>query len=478
MARIGTSENPMVDQDSVTVAAAMAKDLFETPSRKQGVWWFQGNFWVWQAGKWVKRDWESMKMEVCRWLTGRWAMVNGVATTVEKVTVSKHVCEEVLFAMKSAKEAWWTKAPVWTERKGPEGMDADYCVGFQDVVVCVRGGEERVVERDEGWFDTAVLPVRYERGAKCERWEEAVKQWGNGDERWGQLLKRWMGYMLVPHREYRKMMLMEGVTAGGKGVICEVVKALLGTGFFSTECETLAGEFSLGGIQHAKVCSITEMSRLDTAGGQKVSRVIKNLVGGDPITINEKFQAQVRDVVCRAAVMMSSNQIPSLPNESQGLSAKMLVLPFTVSFDQKGAEYGLKGRLVREELEGIAAWAMKGLLELEGDGQGEKWPEPEEARDVVLKFKVMNNPMAAFLESRFIQKSGGWVAAKLVRAEWERFLKDNGVVCKVPMNQLLVRLEQEGGWTIKRGKRRDDQRKMPLMGIHGVALKMNVEEWL
>lgn len=479
MARIGTTENPLKNDEGHTLAQGMLDDVFLTEAKKRGLWWWQGNFWVWEEMKrvWKLVDPEEMRMGILRWAMGRQVMHNEDPTVVEGLVVTRYLVEEVLFALKALAAAKWQQSPVWVDSRGKEEMDADYCVGFEDVVVCVKGGEVKTTPRDELWFDPVILPVRYSPEAKCERWERAVTQWSDGDENWVKLLQRWVGYLLVSQRGYRKLMLLEGVTAGGKGVICHVVKALVGQGFFNTECDTLAGDFSLNGLQHARVCSITEMSRMDYGSGQKVARVIKNLVGGDPLTINEKYEKQLRNVVSRAAVMMSSNQIPKLPNESQGLSAKMLVLPFTVSFDKKGAEYGLKERLVREELEGIAAWAMRGLVDLEKAGQEDRWPKPEKAAEVEMHFRVLNNPLAAFLESRFIENPDGWVPSHLIRQEWRKFLKISGV--KAPPileNQLTLKLVQEGGWTLEAGKKAQKGVSGGVRGIKGMVLRMDVKE--
>ena len=474
MARIGTSENPLKNDSGSTVAVAMVKDQFETPGKKQGVWWFQGNFWVWQGGEWRTKNSEAMKMEIMRWLQGKYVMINESPTEFTRVEPTRFMCDEALFSMRSLTEAWWTKGPVWADRKGPEGFSPERCVGFQDVVLCVKeGGEIVTTARDENWFDFSVLPVEYRPEAGCPRWDLCNEQWSRGCQNWGRRLQRWVGYLLWSKREFRKFLLMEGVTGAGKGTICHVVQALLGRSYFGTDCETMAGDFGLEGLQYAKVCSIQEVSRLDKGGGQKVARVVKNLVGGDPLPINGKYEKVLQGVVSNAAVMMSANRIPELPNENQGLSAKMLVLPFTVGFDEKGAEYGLKEKLVREELEGIAAWAVRGLVELEQAPQEEKWPEPEGEQDVKLQFKVLNNPLASFLETHFIQNAEGFVVNYLVRAEWDRFRAKNGAP-HIPDNQLLLRLERDGGWKLKRGRRRLGVGGDQLRGMNGMSLKKDV----
>jgi phage/plasmid-associated DNA primase len=224
--------------------------------------------------------------------------------------------------------------------------------------------------------------------------------------------------------------------------------------------------------------NIDEVSDLTKGGGARVGRVVKNLVGQDPLVINEKYRAVLKDQRSNAAVMMSSNQIPKLPNEGGGLSEKMITLPIRVSFDKRGAEVGLKDRLVREEMAGILAWAVEGALELAREkGQEERWPAPEGSGDVQRTYRAMSNPLGAFLESRFVQVEDGWVPGRLIRLEWGRFLREThtkGV--HIPKNQLLLRMEKEGGWQVERRKRRDGGTGEIVMGLCGLALKKAIEE--
>ena len=174
-------------------------------------------------------------------------------------------------------------------------------------------------------------------------------------------------------------------------------------------------------------------------------------------------------MICNAAVMMSSNQVPDLGNEGAGMSAKMLVLPVTVGFDEKGAEVGLKERLVREELPGIIGWAMKGAEELVKARQEVRWPRPAKAEDVERTYRVANNPMDAFLESCFIKDNTGYVRSEVVKREWREFCRENRLKNRVPDNQLLMRREQEGSWQVERARMRTDDGQVRV--LKGVSLK-------
>lgn len=419
-----------------------------------------------------------MEREVLRWLEDAYYLRDESDNEIARVGPTPHLADAVVTCMTSVCEGKWKTLPVWVQPPPKEEGEwrADRCIAFEDVVVCVEGGKIKTRARDENWLGVSVIPVNWDPNAKCPRWLECLEQWGQGDPNWGALAQRWFGYNLMSHREYRKFMLMEGKTAGGKGTAAHVMKALLGQpGYTSIELETIAGEFGIAGIENANCVWVPEVSRLDGRAGEKVARLIRQLVGGDSISVNEKYERIKRDVDCHAAMTLSSNQIPKLPNQSKGLSAKMLILPITVSFDQKGAEVGLKERLSDTELEGIAAWAVEGARQLESSGQEQRWPVPERAEDIMQKYRIMNNPIDAFLEGYFIKNEYGFVVGPLVRSAWKRFCKRNGgPSLKIPDTQLLIQMEQESTWDIRRDRELIGDHRV--RGLRGILLKKDVED--
>lgn len=434
-----------------------------------------GEVWTWEDGRWMVRDAGDSVLEVLRWLEDAWI---SRGDKLVRVGPTPHMAEQVVTCLGAVARAPWGCTPVHLD-----GRRVGRCVLFEDVVVDVAGGEVAVEPRTEAFVDRMVLPFTWEQAStgKCERWEQAVEEWSDGDERWGELLRRWGGYLLCGHREYRKWMLMKGRTAGGKGTISHVMRALMGRGSFQTvEMETLAGEFGMGGLPGARVVNISEVSTLEGRGGGKeqVARFCKQVVGGDPLSVNEKYQRVVKDVEHRLALMMSSNQVPVLPNEGQGLSAKMLVLPITRGFDKVGAEFGLKDRLVREELPGIAAWFVEGARRLEEAVAcgGEMWPRPARAEDVEMQYRIMNNPVDAFLETYFGQDEKGFVAGRIVKRLWAKWAKEVGAR-RVPENQVLLMIEKETGWVVYRDRLRTGHEDGPgSRGLRGLRLLKEVRE--
>lgn len=472
---IGTQQRPLDGAEPMTVARGFMMDG-RTPSGGQGVWWRSGRFWKWDGSRWRVREVGKMENEVWRWAENAWytLRMSSQEVVVKRLVPDRAMVANVVRAMEAASEWEGDTGPTWLAGGG-EGMDPGLCVGFEDVVVCVEGGRFRTVKRDERWFDVVTVPARWEEGAKCERWERAVEEWGEGDPQWSELLRRWMGYCLVGSRRWAKWMLMQGESRAGKGVIADVMRRMVGAdAWFGTSVGDLGGEFGLDGIEEARVMSIAEFSRGEEGVGEKVARVMKNVVGEDVVTVNVKFERQRRMMV-RAAPMIQANMIPKLPNQGQGLSTKMLVLPFTKSWAGR-EEFGLRERLMGE-MAGIAAWAMEGARRLEETG-GRVWPRPTQAVEVEKRFRTEHNPLEAFLEARCVAQAGGFVPGSVLWHAWCDWVQVNGLRVSVPRNKLMERLETETTWRVKRHRKRvtRDGGEELVRGLAGVGLLKVVDE--
>jgi len=238
--------------------------------------------------------------------------------------------------------------------------------------------------------------------------------------------------------------------------------------FMNSSLDDLSNDFGLDGLEHSRVLCISEVSELDGREGEKATRVLKNIIGQDPVTVNVKYKRQMRNVVVNAAPIVQANEIPTLPNKGRGLSSKMLVLPFDVSFEGKEDAY-LIDTLIGE-LEGIAAWCVEGAIKLENDD--DRFPLPSRASDTIQMYHLQNNPFDYFLEERFIRKEGGFVATDLLWMQWKDWLKSNSIKnLHVARNQLSIKIETQSSWTVHRYRPHGGKR-----GLKGLSLRKSFED--
>lgn len=463
---VGTQDSPLISSEPMKVAESLMRGIFRTPAKKSGLWAFRGDFYQWYGNCWVRRDQEWVEDLCWRELEDAHYQeigADGMPRT-RRLAPNRQKIDNIVRGLAARVRMPHSNIPVWLN---DPSRDAGSVIAFQDKLVDAKTGD--IVERTEDWFDPVILPVNYNPAAECPRWMKCLEEWGNNDPEWSLLLMRWMGYCLMNHRRHARWLLMYGKVRSGKGTIGKVLQALLGIdGFMNTSLDDLSGDFGLDGLEHSRVLCVSEVSELDGREGERATRVLKNIIGQDPITVNAKYKRQMRNVVVNAAPIIQANEIPRLPNKGRGLSSKMLVLPFDVSFEGHEDPY-LIDKLSRE-LEGIAAWAVQGAIDLEAED--DKFPLPSRSGDTIQMYHLQNNPFDYFLEERFMRNDTGFVATDLLWMQWKDWLNKNSIRnLHVSRNQLSIKIETQSSWTLYRHRPHGGKR-----GLKGLSLRKNFED--
>lgn len=449
-------------QEPMQVARYLLRTRFSTPNNRNGLWFWRGNFYEWYGERWQKRErewvesalWVSLENTMFSQATPNGQRQVRYAPNIPKV-------QGVMRALQAIQTLPHEKSPVWLV--SPKTKDTRTLISFSDVVLDAKSGEK--FSRDETFFDPHVIPCVYDENSLCPKWDKCLEEWSGGDKEWTILLQRMFGYCLLPHRDYAKWFLMYGKIRGGKGTIMAILKALLGEGYMGTCLEDIAGQFGLWGIEQARVMAINEVSEISNREGEAACRVIKSIVGKDPISINRKFEQPLRNVVVDAVPIMQSNEIPRLPNKGLGLSGKMVLLPFTVSF--VGRENFRLTEELMAELPGIAYWAWRGAKAIEDESDPKsKFKMPERSNALIEEYHTVNNPIDEFLNARCIVSDGGFVTSDALFAQWQ----DWGKGLRLPplsQNQLVYKLVQDSTWDLTRRRVGGGGKR----GLRGLALK-------
>lgn len=439
-----------------------------------GLVMWRGEFWEWRDGRWRKVSRQVVEDRVRLGLEDSWVVAG---EGMKRYGVNSGKVTEVVDAIGAlARRPLEGKEdlPVWMG-KGECPVDRERTLAFEDVLVEVKG-EGKVVPRGREWFDGVVLPgsgVGEPEG--CPRFKRALEEWSRGDGKWVSLAKRMVGMWLMAGRHHHRWGLLFGPAGTGKTSFVKVIEWLVGRdAYLSTDVASIAGGFGLDGMQGARLVGVKEVTDLEGKQGDAAAGVMKRLMGEDDVTINAKFERPEKNVRVKAGVLMVSNTMPRLPNRGLGLSQKMLVLPFSEVFrgeerEELGLEEALKG-----ELKGIARWALEGAWEVEHEGAKERWPVPEEAKEVARNFVLQNNPADAFLEARCVKVPGGFVTTELLWREWEEWRSVNQVEMRVARNKLAIFLMEEGTWQLKRHRKEGTGGR----GLVGLGLRREADDRL
>lgn len=459
-----TQRNPLNSAEPMHIARSVLRAGWTTPLGHKGLLEWRGEPWEWYGGTWVRRD--AKWLDEALWMAMEDAHIAVRTTTgmnLRRLAPTVETVRNVGQALRAITRMRHEEAPAWLGTG--DGPDGQWIVSFQDVMVDARTLETS--PRSELWFEPHVLSVGWEPDAECPTWEACVEEWSEGDPAWKELLARSMGYMLLPNRSFQRWLLMHGKVRGGKGTIMGVVKLLMGGAVKSASVAQLAQNFGLWGMESSRVLNVAEFGAVNSREGELAAATLKNIVGGDPITIDRKYMEPLRDVRIGAFPVVQSNEIPKLPNRGQGLASKMLVLPFTRSFLGK-EDLGLATKL-EAELPGIAVWALKGAQRLLGEADSAaRWPVPRAAEDAVERFSVLNAPMQEFLDANFEACEGGFVSTTVLWARWQEWKKTNGLRDELTQAKLLHRVVEESSWMLQRARLGSDR----LRGLRGLRLPL------
>lgn len=246
------------------------------------------------------------------------------------------------------------------------------------------------------WFSTACLPYNYDPAASCPVWTNFLSQVMEGDAERIALLQEWYGYCLSQDTSLQKFMVFQGATRGGKGTALRTLEALVGTeNSTAVILESLADRFALLTLVGKTVALVNEVDFKGVKNRQQIINRLKAIVGEDRLPVEYKGINGVTVARLRVRFTISCNDPLSFLDPSGAVAARMLTVPFNLSF--LGKEDPTLSDRIALELPGVVNWALEGLARLRRQ-QG-RFTEPAACKAAQDERRRENTPALAFAES-------------------------------------------------------------------------------
>ncbi|OAI53492.1 hypothetical protein AYO44_15930 [Planctomycetaceae bacterium SCGC AG-212-F19] len=326
---------------------------------------------------------DNLETRVRRWmLTADIAQSNALVANV--LPVIRTLC--------NASPVQYPQMPFWTGA----GDDCKNVIAYKNGRLNVDAflqGKMELLPHSLHWVSTFCLPYNFNVDAKCERWLKFLDE-VFGDDR-VKLLQQWLGYCLLPHNNKQVCIHFQGPPASGKSTIGEVLRQLVGTeNATGYSLDSLAREHGTAILLNKMVAVCGETNLTGHPQKRRIMERFTSIVGGDAVAVNPKYMDE-----CSARLPVKftvlSNEDVIFADHAGAMARRLLCLPFDKSF-ANCADDTLPAQLAAE-IEGIAQWALSGLLSLEHDG---KFHEPERTKEKKQEQRRSNSDVFAFLQDR------------------------------------------------------------------------------
>ncbi len=269
-------------------------------------------------------------------------------------------------------------------------------------------------------FNTCVQDFPYDSKAGCPEFLKFLNEILGPMEI--KLVQEWMGLSLIPINPTQKFMVFFGIGANGKSTLLKAHRSLVGEDNVShVPLKDFLPNAKFGLIlTEGKLLNIAE--ELDDYG-YLVSSVLKNYVSQGEVPVQAKHQ-NIYPIKPTARLVFATNLLPRFKDESEGLTRRMIILPFLNQFlnpkDQDKRFIDDNYWLKIGELPGILNWAIKGLKDLALND----WcfTEPQSVIDTMDQYKRTTNPGIQFLKD-YVEVGEGYIIGRDLYQVYARHCK-------------------------------------------------------
>jgi putative DNA primase/helicase len=226
-------------------------------------------------------------------------------------------------------------------------------------------------------------------------------------------LQEWMGYLLTLDTRQQKIAFLIGPPRSGRGTIARIIKQMIGPENFAGP--TLSGLASPFGAQCliGKTAAIIADARISNRSDWAV--VLERLLaisGEDHIEVDRK-NLPTWSGTLPTRIMLISNELPRLPDQSGALIARMLAWRFVESFaDREDKELDAK---LQADLPGILLWSIDGWKRLWERGS---FLQPPSGQELINEMRDLSGPVGAWFRERCDAEPEASVPVDVAFADW------------------------------------------------------------
>jgi len=329
-------------------ADAYLRARWKTTEGKTTLVHYRGDFWGWnQDDLWNVVSDTEIENSIVNWLT---TVDPGYSTQTNRNNLIRTV--QAVVAIPAA----MTEPVRITEF---EHIPLDFTINFANLCYNVKAGS--FAKPSPELFYKIKHDYNLTPDAKCPRWLRFLNETLN-EEKARDLLQEIFGYCLTNYTRFQKIFILQGPGANGKSVCLDVLKMVVGVDNCSSiPMHQIGAQFS--GV-HLTEKLVNIGTELKFSGREKTvaEDVLKLVSGGESMYVERKYKDGY-SAKTTARLVFAANELPQIDDRSNGVWRRLVFLPFKNTISESDQDPELLEKLAAE-VEGIAAWALEGLLRL------------------------------------------------------------------------------------------------------------------
>jgi P4 family phage/plasmid primase-like protien len=300
-----------------------------------------------------------------------------------------------------------------------DGVDRGRFLCFENDLLNLETRE--LIAHTPNYFTPVQLPYPYDAHAECPDFDVFLGDIMLGRQDYIDLLQEFIGYLFRPDLREQKFLLCVGEGANGKGVLFELVQALVGVENCSqVPISHFADRFSLYSTI-GKVCNLTHES--SHVLEDEAENILKSYVAGDSLSIDRKYREPIDNLRPTAKLLIATNSLPRFGDKTEAIWRRMLLCPFDLSLEDR---YQIKDKAeqLKKELPGVLNWALAGLDRLNAK---KGFTIPQGQKKLMEEYRRDADPARAFLMDNYEGSlNEAYVPCAEVYTAYKTFCETNG----------------------------------------------------
>lgn len=309
-------------------------------------------------------------------------------------------------------------------------------VNFQDHFISLQNGilliprnfateEIKLIPHSPEYFTTVKLPYEFNKESKCPVFDSFLNEM-LPDQLSQQLIWEWLGYNLIPHLNYSKMLILSGEGANGKTVVATVLTEMLGrdnTTSVNLDSFSAQRTFPLSAMVGKLANIVGDLNETN----KHAEGLLKSIVAQEQVTIERKGR-DPQQVILAAKQTFCANAMPKWKDTTDGIYRRVIPLPMKIQIldESKQNRNLINGKYWQDsgELSGILNKALSALATLQRRG---KFELPKDAEQFLNQYRDDNNPAREFLKENYMEADqNDFVFSSETYFFYRGFCGDNG----------------------------------------------------